>query len=90
MPMVHVGRIVGLIAKGFGMKVYAFDPYIDPVIIKNDGVVCEERAEDLYSKCRVYFPAYSCQCRDPRLHQISASEKLCLKEPPWLIRPEKR
>ncbi len=27
-----VGRIVGMIAKGFGMKVYAFDPYIDPVI----------------------------------------------------------
>jgi D-3-phosphoglycerate dehydrogenase len=46
-----VGRIVGIIAKGFGMKVHAFDPYIDPVIIKNDGVVCEESAESLYSKC---------------------------------------
>ena len=37
-----VGRIVGMIAKGFGMKVYAFDPYVDPVIIKNDGVVYVE------------------------------------------------
>ncbi len=46
-----VGRIVGLIGKGFGMKVYSFDPYVDPVIIKNDGVVCEESAESLYSKC---------------------------------------
>jgi D-3-phosphoglycerate dehydrogenase / 2-oxoglutarate reductase len=47
-----VGRIVGLIAKGFGMKVYAYDPYVDPVIIKNDGVVYEDSAEDLYSKCQ--------------------------------------
>jgi D-3-phosphoglycerate dehydrogenase len=47
----YVGRIVGMIAKGFGMKVYAFDPYVDPVIIKNDGVVYENRVEDLYRKC---------------------------------------
>lgn len=47
-----VGRIVGMIAKGFGMKVYAYDPFVDPVVIKNDGVVCEESAESLYSKCQ--------------------------------------
>ncbi len=47
-----VGRIVGMIAKGFGMKVYAYDPYVDPVVIKNDGVVCENSAEDLYCKCQ--------------------------------------
>ncbi len=55
-----VGRIVGLIAKGFGMKVYAYDPFIDPVIIKNDGVVCEDSAESLYSKCQfisLHIPA---------------------------------
>ena len=33
------------------MDVYAFDPFIDPVIIKNDGVTVEESAESLYSKC---------------------------------------
>ena len=38
-----VGRIVGMIAKGFGMKVHAFDPYIDPVIIKNDGILILEK-----------------------------------------------
>ena len=55
-----VGRIVGLIAKGFGMKVYAYDPFVDPVVIKNDGVVCEESAEALYSKCQyisLHMPA---------------------------------
>lgn len=56
----YVGRIVGMVGKGFGMKVHAFDPYIDPVIIKNDGVVWEERAEDLYSGCEyisLHIPA---------------------------------
>jgi D-3-phosphoglycerate dehydrogenase len=55
-----VGRIVGLIAKGFGMKVYAYDPYVDPVVIKNDGVACEDSAESLYRKCQyisLHIPA---------------------------------
>jgi D-3-phosphoglycerate dehydrogenase len=55
-----VGRIVGMIAKGFGMKVYAYDPFVDPVVIKNDGVVCEESAESLYCKCQyisLHIPA---------------------------------
>ncbi len=56
----YVGRIVGMIAKGFGMKVYAYDPFIDSVIIKNDGVVSMESAEDLYSRCEyisLHIPA---------------------------------
>lgn len=55
-----VGRIVGMIAKGFGMKVYAYDPFVDPVVIKNDGVVCEESVKSLYSKCQyisLHIPA---------------------------------
>jgi D-3-phosphoglycerate dehydrogenase len=56
----YVGRIVGMIAKGFGMDVYAYDPFIDPVIIKNDGVSVEESAKSLYSKCEyisLHIPA---------------------------------
>lgn len=56
----YVGRIVGMIAKGFGMKVFAYDPYIDRVIIENDGVKYEESAGDLYSKCQyisLHLPA---------------------------------
>jgi len=55
-----VGRIVGMIAKGFGMKVYAYDPFVDPVVIKNDGVVCEDSVKSLYSKCQyisLHIPA---------------------------------
>ncbi|MBN1131478.1 MAG: 3-phosphoglycerate dehydrogenase [Bacteroidales bacterium] len=56
----YVGRIVGMIGKGFGMKVYAFDPYIDKVIIENDGVVSLSSAEDLYRTCQyvsLHIPA---------------------------------
>ncbi len=56
----YVGRIVGMIAKGFGMNVYAFDPFIDESVITGDGVVCEKRVEDLYSKCEyvsLHIPA---------------------------------
>ena len=48
----YVGRIVALIAKGFGMKVYAHDPFVDRVLIENDGVKFEESAAELFSKCQ--------------------------------------
>lgn len=48
----YVGRLVALIAKGFGMKVFAFDPYVDPVIIEHDGITVEKSVQDLYSKCQ--------------------------------------
>ncbi len=48
----YVGRIVAMIAKGFGMKVYAYDPFIDRVMIENDGIKCEDSAVDLFSKCQ--------------------------------------
>jgi len=48
----YVGRIVALIAKGFGMKVYAHDPFVDRVIIENDGIKWEETTTDLFSKCQ--------------------------------------
>ncbi|MCB8994858.1 MAG: 3-phosphoglycerate dehydrogenase [Bacteroidales bacterium] len=56
----YVGRIVALIAKGFGMKVYAHDPFVDRVIIENDGVKWEESAAEMYSKCQyvsLHIPA---------------------------------
>jgi D-3-phosphoglycerate dehydrogenase len=58
----NIGKILALIAKGLGMKVYAHDPFIDKVIIENDGVVCEEDVNNLYQKCQyvsVNIPANS-------------------------------
>jgi D-3-phosphoglycerate dehydrogenase / 2-oxoglutarate reductase len=56
----YVGRIVGMIGKGFGMRVYAYDPYIDRIFIENDGVKCEPGAEEMYGKCEyvsLHIPA---------------------------------
>ena len=48
----NVGRYVGQIAKGFGMKVYAFDPFISKEDIEKEGVIAVDSAEELYSKCQ--------------------------------------
>jgi D-3-phosphoglycerate dehydrogenase len=48
----NIGRIVGMIAKGMGMDVYAHDPYVDKVIIENDGVKYVQDVKDLYKKCQ--------------------------------------
>lgn len=56
----YVGRIVAMIAKGFGMKVYAYDPFVDRVMVENDGVKWEDTAESLYTKCQyisLHIPA---------------------------------
>lgn len=44
----HVGRITGMIARGFGMVVSSYNPYISKIIIENDGVVYEDTVEGLY------------------------------------------
>lgn len=47
----NVGKNVARIAKGFGMEVYAFDPFIEDEKIKEDGVIPLKSAEELYEKC---------------------------------------
>ncbi len=46
----NVGCLVGNIAKGFGMNVIAFDPFIDKCKIEEGCGACAESVEDLYSK----------------------------------------
>jgi D-3-phosphoglycerate dehydrogenase len=48
----HIGRIVGRIARGFGMDVFAHDPYVDKVVIDNDGIKYLTDVKNLYSKCQ--------------------------------------
>jgi len=45
----HVGRLVAGIAKGFGMKVLAFDPFIPAEVIQKDEVEAVDSVEELYS-----------------------------------------
>ncbi|MEN8118887.1 MAG: 3-phosphoglycerate dehydrogenase [Bacteroidota bacterium] len=56
----NVGRYVAKIAKGFGMKVYAFDPYVKKKVMKKDKVKPVKSAEKLYAKCQyisLHIPA---------------------------------
>lgn len=56
----NVGKYVASIAKGFGMTIYAFDPFIKDEDIIKDGVTPVHSAEELYSKCQyvsLHIPA---------------------------------
>lgn len=56
----NVGRYVATIAKGFGMDVYAFDPFVDNTVIEKDGVHALKTLDELYSKCQyvsLHIPA---------------------------------
>ncbi|HML84428.1 MAG TPA: NAD(P)-dependent oxidoreductase [Bacteroidales bacterium] len=56
----NVGKYVATIAKGFGMEVYAFDPFVTEEAIKADGVVAVKTVEELYKTCQyisLHIPA---------------------------------
>lgn len=46
----NVGRLVAGLAKGFGMNVIAFDPFVDPDKIMAEGVTPVATLEELYEK----------------------------------------
>lgn len=48
----NVGRYVATMAKGFGMEVFAFDPFVKDADIEADGVQVFHSAEELYSNCQ--------------------------------------
>ena len=49
----NVGRNVARIAKGFGMEVFAFDPFCPLEVMQADGVTGLECVEDLYEICNI-------------------------------------
>ncbi len=56
----NVGRNVARIAKGFGMEVYAFDPFLSAEAIEKEGVKAVASAEELYATCQfvsLHIPA---------------------------------
>jgi len=55
-----VGKNVARIAKGFGMEVYAFDPFIPKEVIESDGVRWLGSVDELYKTCNfisLHIPA---------------------------------
>ena len=56
----NVGRLVGQLAMGFGMKVLAFDPFLPDEAIESTGAEVATSLEDLYSRCNfvsLHIPA---------------------------------
>ncbi|MDA3891273.1 MAG: NAD(P)-dependent oxidoreductase [Salinivirgaceae bacterium] len=56
----NVGRYVAEVAKGFGMAVYAFDPFVANEKIQADGVTPVSSVEELYATCQyvsLHIPA---------------------------------
>lgn len=56
----NVGQNVGRIAKGFGMEVYAFDPFMSADAIEKAGAKPLASIEELYSTCQyvsIHIPA---------------------------------
>jgi len=56
----YVGKAVATIAKGFGMEIYAFDPFISDDVMIKDGIKPLHSAEELYQTCHyvsLHIPA---------------------------------
>ncbi|MFZ4399681.1 MAG: 3-phosphoglycerate dehydrogenase [Bacteroidales bacterium] len=56
----NVGKYVALIAKGFGMDIYAYDPFVAKADMEKDGVKCLASVEELYASCQyvsLHIPA---------------------------------
>lgn len=56
----NVGKLVANIAKGFGMKINAFDPFVSKELIEKDGVTVYNTVEDLYKNSQyisLHIPA---------------------------------
>jgi D-3-phosphoglycerate dehydrogenase len=56
----NVGKNLANIAKGFGMKIYAYDPFIDQEIIRQDGIEPVGSVEELYNSSQyisLHIPA---------------------------------
>lgn len=56
----NVGRNVARIAKGFGMEVLAFDPFVEKSALEAEGVTPVNSAEELYATCNyisLHIPA---------------------------------
>lgn len=56
----NVGKYVAAIAKGFGMDVYAYDPFVPKQEIAANGVKPVDSPEDLYNSCQyvsLHMPA---------------------------------
>ena len=56
----YVGKAVAAIAHGFGMEIYAFDPFVDRKKVEAEGIHYMDNVEELYKTCQyvsLHMPA---------------------------------
>lgn len=56
----NVGKFIAAIAKGFGMQICAYDPFVSKEDIERDGVIALDSVEELYKTCQyisLHIPA---------------------------------
>ncbi len=56
----NVGRLVAALAKGFGMEIHAYDPFVPAAAMEADGVKVAADVEELYRTCNyvsLHIPA---------------------------------
>jgi len=56
----YVGKAVAAIAHGFGMEIYAFDPFVDRKKVEAEGIHYLDNVEELYKICQyvsLHMPA---------------------------------
>jgi len=56
----YVGKAVAVIARGFGMEIYAFDPFVGKTTVEAEGIHYFDKVEDLYKTCQyvsLHMPA---------------------------------
>jgi D-3-phosphoglycerate dehydrogenase / 2-oxoglutarate reductase len=79
----YVGRIVGMIGKGLGMKVFAHDPFVEKSVIEKDGIIYEPEVGNLYTDCQ--FLSLHLPLNDHTKESISIDLLSKLPENPVLI-----
>lgn len=84
----NVGRLIAGIAKGFGMDVFAFDPFIPKDVIEGDDVVCIESAEELYSTCS--YVSLNIPANDETKASINYELLTKMPEPAVLVNPARK
>lgn len=56
----YVGKAVATIARGFGMQIFAFDPFVDKKTVEAEGIHYVDNVNDLYKTCQyvsLHMPA---------------------------------
>lgn len=74
----YVGKAVATIARGFGMEVYAFDPFVDKKTIEDEGIHYLDNVIDLYKTCKyvsLHMPATSQTKKSINLELLSLMPK---------------